>query len=141
VRVAALFVLASLLSACFAPLPDATPELAWASYQAPTQPRYRLIFEGTTDGRDVRQVRIIDPSGAVIASVPTTLASAETLLLCGGGKSGSPRPFGPSRATFAVSAELFTSFLEAAERYRVEADLGRGWRPATVKLICSATID
>jgi hypothetical protein len=141
VRITALFVLASLLSACVAPLPDATPELAWASYQAPTQPRYRLIFEGTTDGRDVRHVRIIDPSGAAIASVPTTLALAETLLLCGGGKSGSPRPFGPSRATFAVSAELFTSFLEAAERYRVEADLGRGWRPATVKLICSATID
>ena len=118
---------------------SARTELAWATYELHAEPRYRLLMEGTTEGRPIEQVRIIDTTGREIAAVVTTATANETLAMCGPTKSSGPTRYGPSRATFALSEAVFKSFLADPSAYRVEAREQGVWRPATLRYTCSAT--
>ena len=124
-----------------APATDATPELACASYSFGREARFLLLCEGSTDGRRVAEARIRDATGNVIATVTTTVSADEQIVMCGGGKTGQSRPYGPSRATFALTEQLYLSYNQHPDSWRAEVRLGAGWREANMKHVCAAQID
>jgi hypothetical protein len=119
---------------------DVVPEVAWGAYTSPRAPRYQLIFEGTTDGRRIDEVRIIGATGTIVATAQTTLSADETLRLCGGTKTGSGL-YGPSRATFSVDESVWNDAVRRPDALRVEVRLGNIWRDARPKHICAAQVD
>src|SRR5512132_1974346 len=100
-------------AACTGPAPGvpaasasagAAPEFAWMSFEAAARQEYRLVFEGSTDGRSAIELRILDSSNAVVASALT--ARTQGAPLCPSPHGGPDVTYGPSRATVAVPADV-----------------------------------
>jgi hypothetical protein len=119
---------------------DVVPEVVWGAYTFPRAPRYQLIFEGTTDGRRIDELRIISATGTIVAAASTTLSADETLRLCGGTKTGSGL-YGPSRATFSVDESVWNDAVQRPDALRLEVRIGATWRDARPKHICAAQVD
>jgi hypothetical protein len=119
----------------------------WASYQTNAEPHYRLIFEGGRESVPLKELRIRDASGALIASASMVPSEQERLRLCAGGiTKGTPttpvptyyRPglYGWARATLPVPENVFHDFISDAGTLKVEALVASTWMTVISHNLC-----
>jgi hypothetical protein len=117
------------------PTVAAAAHLYWASYQFTDEPKFRLMFEGGAEPAPPTDVRILDGRGASVGTAPTVPSQSEVIRMCG---ARNP-PFGPLRATVAVSADDFRLFVATPAAYRVEARVGGAWVTTSMTRVCDAS--
>jgi hypothetical protein len=117
------------------PTVAAAVHLYWASYQFNDEPKFRLMFEGGTEGTPPTDVRIVDGGGALVGSAPMVPSQSEPIRMCG---ARNP-PFGPVRATVLVSADDFRLFVATPSAYRVEARVSGSWVTSALTRVCDAS--
>jgi hypothetical protein len=113
----------------------AAAHLYWASYQFNDEPKFRLMFEGGGEATPPTDVRVLDGRGALVGSAPTVPSPSEPIRMCG---ARNP-PFGPLRATIAVSADDFRLFVATPSAYRVEARVSGAWVTTSLTRVCDAS--
>jgi hypothetical protein len=119
-------------SSTASPNPAPALTLHGMSFGAHTEPRYRLIYEG---GSDVAftDVRLLAPDGVVVAQAAAVATRGEVMGIC-----AHPVSFGPTRATLALTRELFNDVISRPDAYRVEARVAGEWKAAAAVVECHA---
>lgn len=88
------------------------------------EPRYRLLYEGGSEG-SFTQLRLIGPDGRVVAMADGVRSADEVIRLCG---RNAPASYGAVRATLILATQdLLSDVIRRPDAYRVEVISGGSW--------------
>jgi hypothetical protein len=107
--------------------PATAVPLSWSLNESPRPDGHRLRFYGGTMHSIPGSLRVVTPSGQVVASGTATFSAS------GGGLCGDTQAVGTARAELPLPAAEVAAFRSGwPAGYRVEAEVGGTWRPAAL---------